>query len=152
MGVLGPVLRGQFVLAFVGGAREERQALRLRIGVDAPAEFAGHLHAMGLIQVGIRAVEGAPPLAKATPMVAAGEIAMEDDPIHAIVASFDRRFMRGRKIIALFHALEPIRRGTSKPSARCARTRERILQRETFASGCATRLFFQVPLGKSLVS
>jgi hypothetical protein len=66
------------------------EAVLLRGGVHTPAKPARHALQMGIVQMVLRAEKLAPPLPKASRIVAERKVGVEDNAIHTVVAAFKK--------------------------------------------------------------
>src|SRR6266498_1678510 len=65
--------------------KDDRHAARRAPGLDPPREPTRHPHQMGVIEPIIRPMQPPPPDPKPTRVVPPREVAIEHDPVHAVV-------------------------------------------------------------------
>ena len=95
----GQVLSGDEVLALADLGVDDRDAVGLGPTPDPAGEPSGHAHEMGVVQVSIAVVVPAPPPDPEPPGAEPqGEVGIEDDSVHAVVAA-------GQKIAIAFAEL-----------------------------------------------
>src|SRR5713101_2483600 len=99
-----PMLFGEFVLAHAGLAVDEGDSATLGVGMHPPTEAAGHPEHVLLVQGLVRAGQASPPVAKPAPLLAERKIAVEHDPIRAVVAALQQFLVVVREIIIPVHA------------------------------------------------
>ena len=102
--ILGPVLFSQFVLALPGGTVPEWDVTPLGVGVHPATEAARHLPQVLLVERGVRARQLPPPVAEPTPLLPQGEVAVEDDAVHAVVPPVQEIRRVVRELVMCFHA------------------------------------------------
>jgi hypothetical protein len=102
--ILGPVLFRQFVLAHPGGTVAEWDVPSLGVGVHPATEAARHLPQVLLVERGVRARQLPPPVAEPTTLLPQGEVAVEDDPVHAVILPIQEVRIVVGELVMCFHA------------------------------------------------
>ena len=100
----GPVPFGQLVLAHPGGTVAEGNPAPLGVGVHPAAEPAGQLPHMLLVESGVRAGQLPPPVTEPPALLPQGEVAVEDDAVHAVVPPVQQIRIVVGELVMGFHA------------------------------------------------
>ena len=105
--VVRKILLGQLMFFHPRFAMEERKVLLLRIGVHSATESPRHPLQMLLIQTLVRTRQLLPPETNSASLLTKGEIAVEHDPIHTVIKSFQKFLVVFSEIVFGNHRPSP---------------------------------------------
>ena len=104
--IAGPMLLGQLVFAHPRLTMEERNTLLFGIRMDPATEASSHPLQMFLIEALVGIGQLSPPVAKPAALLAQGKIAVEHNPVHTVITSFQKLFVVLGEIV-IFHQASP---------------------------------------------
>jgi hypothetical protein len=101
--VLGQILLRHLVLARARDAVDHRDVVCVGVGVQPPAETSRQALQMLLVQRRVGASQAPPPGAEAPTLLAERNVAVQDDPVDAVVVPVEQILMIGGEIVGFVH-------------------------------------------------